>query len=84
MAVKIRLREWAKKRSFYRLVVADSRAARDGAFIDNLGIYNLIAEPAELKIDEERALDWLQRVPSPIQQRRVEEDWSDGEICRIP
>ncbi|MDI9485781.1 MAG: 30S ribosomal protein S16 [Bacillota bacterium] len=66
MAVKIRLKRMgAKKRPFYRLVVADSRAARDGAFIDTLGIYNPIAEPAELKIDEEKALDWLQKGAQP-------------------
>ena len=66
MAVKIRLKRMgAKKRPFYRLVVADSRAARDGAFIDTLGFYNPIAEPVELKIDEEKALDWLQKGAQP-------------------
>ncbi|NMB20441.1 MAG: 30S ribosomal protein S16 [Firmicutes bacterium] len=66
MAVKIRLKRMgAKKRPFYRLVVADSRAARDGAFIDTLGFYNPIADPVELKIDEEKALDWLQKGAQP-------------------
>ena len=66
MAVKIRLKRMgAKKRPFYRLVVADSRAARDGAFIDTLGFYNPIAEPVEIKIDEEKALDWLQKGAQP-------------------
>lgn len=56
MAVRIRLKRMgAKKRPFYRLVVADSRAARDGAFIDTLGYYNPVAEPVELQIDEEKA-----------------------------
>lgn len=66
MAVKIRLKRMgAKKRPFYRLVVADSRAARDGAFIDVLGFYNPISEPVELKIDEEKAIDWLQKGAQP-------------------
>ncbi|MCK9526021.1 MAG: 30S ribosomal protein S16 [Limnochordia bacterium] len=66
MAVKIRLKRMgAKKRPFYRLVVADSRAARDGAFIDTLGFYNPIAEPVELKIDEEKTIDWLQKGAQP-------------------
>ncbi|NLL41985.1 MAG: 30S ribosomal protein S16 [Firmicutes bacterium] len=66
MAVKIRLKRMgAKKRPFYRLVVADSRAARDGAFIDTLGFYNPIAEPVELEIDEAKALDWLQKGAQP-------------------
>jgi small subunit ribosomal protein S16 len=61
MAVKIRLRRMgAKKRPFYRLVVADSRAPRDGRFIETLGYYNPCVEPAELKIDSDRAAHWLQ------------------------
>jgi len=60
MAVKIRLRRMgAKKRPFYRLVVADSRAPRDGRFIETLGYYNPCVEPNELKIDNERAAHWL-------------------------
>ncbi|MDI9442341.1 MAG: 30S ribosomal protein S16 [Firmicutes bacterium] len=66
MAVRIRLKRMgAKKRPFYRLVVADSRAARDGAFIDTLGYYNPVAEPVELQIDEEKALDWLRKGAQP-------------------
>lgn len=66
MAVKIRLKRMgAKKRPFYRLVVADSRAARDGAFIDTLGHYNPISDPQELQIDEEKALEWLQKGAQP-------------------
>lgn len=49
----------AKKRPFYRLVVADSRAPRDGRFIETLGYYNPCVEPAELKINEDRATYWL-------------------------
>ena len=66
MAVKIRLKRMgAKKRPFYRLVVADSRAARDGAFIESIGYYNPIAKPAEIEIDEEKALDWLRKGAQP-------------------
>lgn len=66
MAVRIRLKRMgAKKRPFYRLVVADSRAARDGAFIESIGYYNPIAEPAEIEIDEEKALDWLRKGAQP-------------------
>ncbi|BDI32404.1 30S ribosomal protein S16 [Capsulimonas corticalis] len=60
MAVKIRLRRMgAKKRPFYRVVVADSRAARDGRFIETLGYFNPCVEPSEVKIDGERAVYWL-------------------------
>ena len=56
MSVKIRLRRMgAKKRPFYRLVVADSRRARDGRFIETLGYYNPCVEPVELKINDARA-----------------------------
>ena len=60
MAVRIRLRRMgAKKRPFYRLVVADGRAARDGRFIETLGYYNPCVEPAELKVNQERVQYWL-------------------------
>ena len=60
MSVKIRLRRMgAKKRPFYRVVVADSRASRDGRFIETLGYYNPCVEPSELKIDNERAIYWI-------------------------
>jgi len=60
MAVKIRLRRMgAKKAPFYRIVVADSRYPRDGRFIEELGYYNPLAEPAELKIDSEKAKKWI-------------------------
>jgi len=49
----------AKKRPFYRLVVSDSRFPRDGRFVEELGYYNPIAEPPVIKIDEEKALQWL-------------------------
>lgn len=60
MAVKIRLKRMgAKKAPFYRLVVADSRAPRDGRFIEEIGYYNPLTQPAQVKIDEEKALKWL-------------------------
>ena len=56
MAVKIRLRRMgAKKAPFYRVVVADSRSPRDGRFIEEIGYYNPVAQPAEIKINEEKA-----------------------------
>lgn len=60
MAVKLRLKRMgAKKKPFYRVVAADSRSPRDGRFIENVGTYNPITEPAEVKIDEEVAMKWL-------------------------
>jgi small subunit ribosomal protein S16 len=66
MAVKIRLkRTGAKKQPHYRIVVADSRAPRDGRFIEELGYYNPLTDPAEFKINEEKAAMWLQRGAQP-------------------
>lgn len=60
MAVKLRLKRMgSKKKPFYRIVAADSRSPRDGRFIENVGTYNPITEPAEVKIDEEVAMKWL-------------------------
>ena len=58
--VKIRLKRMgAHKKPFYRVVVADSRAPRDGRFIEEIGYYNPLTNPAEIKIDEEKALKWM-------------------------
>lgn len=66
MAVKIRLRRMgAKGKPFYRMVVADSRSPRDGRFVDMLGYYDPRTEPATIKIDEDKALVWLQRGAQP-------------------
>ncbi len=66
MAVKIRLKRMgAKKRPFYRLVVADSRSPRDGRFIEEIGFYNPIADPAEVKINDEKAIQWLKNGAQP-------------------
>ena len=60
MAVKLRLKRMgAKKRPYYRIVAADSRSPRDGRFIETVGTYNPIMEPAEININEEVALKWL-------------------------
>ena len=60
MAVKMRLtRMGAKKAPFYRVIVADSRSPRDGRFIEEIGYYNPLTEPAEIKIDAEKAKKWL-------------------------
>lgn len=64
--VKIRLRRMgAKKAPFYRIVVADSRAPRDGAFIEEIGYYNPLTDPAEIKVDAESAAKWLKTERSP-------------------
>ncbi|CEA02789.1 30S ribosomal protein S16 [Lysinibacillus sp. BF-4] len=66
MAVKIRLKRMgAKKSPFYRIVVADARAPRDGRQIETVGTYNPLTQPATLKIDEEKALKWLANGAKP-------------------
>jgi small subunit ribosomal protein S16 len=60
MAVKIRLRRMgAKKAPFYRVVVADSRYPRDGRFIEEIGTYNPLTDPATVNIDAEKAKKWI-------------------------
>ena len=64
--VKIRLRRMgAKKAPFYRVVVAESKYARDGRFIEEIGTYNPLVEPAEIKIDSERADYWIKNGAQP-------------------
>ena len=66
MAVKIRLnRMGAKKNPFYRIVVADSRAPRDGRFIEVLGNYDPSQNPAVVNVDEEKVLDWMRKRAQP-------------------
>ncbi len=66
MAVKIRLTRLGDKKSpFYRVVVADSRAPRDGKFIDVLGTYNPLTDPAEIKINADKAQKWLKNGATP-------------------
>ncbi|AFM22153.1 MAG TPA: 30S ribosomal protein S16 [Acetomicrobium flavidum] len=71
MVVRIRLaRHGRKKRPFYRLVVADSRSPRDGKFIEMIGSYNPLTDPAEVKVDEERAIYWLKVGAQPSDTAR--------------
>ncbi len=66
MAVKIRLaRHGAKKRPFYRIVVADSESPRDGRFLENVGTYNPLQEPAEVTLKADRVHYWLQQGAIP-------------------
>ena len=68
MAVKIRLRRMgAKKSPFYRVVVADSRYPRDGRFIEQVGTYNPLTSPAEVKIDAEKAKTWIKNGAQPTE-----------------
>ena len=68
MAVKMRLRRiGAKKAPFYRVVVADSRYPRDGRFIEEIGYYNPLTEPAEIKIDADKAKTWLANGAQPTE-----------------
>ena len=66
MAVKMRLRRLgAKKAPFYRVIVADSRSPRDGRFIEEIGYYNPLTNPAEIKIDAEKAKKWIANGAQP-------------------
>lgn len=72
MAVKIRLKRMgAKKAPFYRVVVADSRFPRDGRFIEEIGTYNPITNPQEIKIDNEAAQKWMKNGAQPTDTVRA-------------
>ncbi len=72
MPVKIRLaRHGKKKQPFYHIVVADSRAPRDGKFIEKIGTYNPITNPASIEIDFDKALDWLHKGAIPTETCRA-------------
>ena len=72
MAVKIRLRRMgAKKAPFYRVVVAESRYARDGRFVEEIGTYNPLVDPEEVKIDLEKAADWMAKGAQPTDTVKV-------------
>lgn len=72
MATKIRLKRMgAKKAPFYRVVVADSRSPRDGRVIEEIGYYNPVKQPAEIKVDEEKALRWLNTGAQPSETVRA-------------
>lgn len=72
MAVKIRLTRMGDKKSpFYRVVVADARVARDGQYIEQIGTYNPLKNPAEVKIDNELANKWLKNGAVPTETTRT-------------
>ena len=71
MAVKIRLKRiGAKKAPIYRVVVADERAPRDGKFIEEIGYYNPLTDPVEIKINAEKATKWLSNGAQPTETVR--------------
>ena len=64
--VKIRLKRMGmKKHPFYRIVVADERSPRDGRFIEEIGFYDPMKQPAEIKVDNEKAADWMKKGAQP-------------------
>lgn len=70
--VKIRLRRLgAKKAPFYRIVVADSRYPRDGRFIEEIGTYNPLCDPVEIKVDGERVQQWIKNGAQPTDTVRA-------------
>ncbi len=72
MAVKIRLTRMGDKKSpFYRVVVTDSRKARDGEYIEKLGTYNPLVTPAEIKLDADRTKYWLSTGAQPTETART-------------
>lgn len=72
MAVKIRLKRiGAKKTPFYRVVVADSRSPRDGRFIEEIGTYNPLTDPVEVRIDADAAKKWLSNGAQPTETVRA-------------
>lgn len=72
MSVKIKLRRMgAKKKPFYRIVVADARSPRDGKFIEEIGYYNPMVEPAEIKLDNEKVQKWKANGAQPTNKVRA-------------
>ena len=72
MAVKIILKRiGAKKAPFYRVVVADERSPRDGKFIEEIGYYNPLTDPVDIKINAEKATKWLQNGAQPTETVRT-------------
>ncbi|MBR5501041.1 MAG: 30S ribosomal protein S16 [Clostridia bacterium] len=70
--LKIRLRRiGAKKAPFYRIVVAESRYARDGRFVEEIGTYNPLVDPAEIKVDLAKAEDWMKKGAQPTDTVKV-------------
>ena len=94
MATKIRLQRHGKKgKPFYHLVIADSRAKRDGRFIEDLGFYNPLDNPSTVDIDVEKAVSWLDKGAQPSERAQkileISGAWSQwmstkGEVVPIP
>jgi len=84
LAVKFRLSRYgAKKRPFYRIVVADSQYPRDGRFIENVGTYNPITDPVEIALDKEKIKEWYSKGARPT--RTVENIFKkEGVLKEIP
>ena len=88
MAVKLRLKRMgAKQKPFYRIVAADARSPRDGRFIETVGTYNPVANPAEVKIDKELVLKWLNNgaqptdtVASLLKKEGIMKEFKDSKI----
>ncbi|WP_142414433.1 30S ribosomal protein S16 [Hathewaya massiliensis] len=81
MAVKIRLKRMgAKKAPFYRVVVADSRAPRNGKFIEEIGYYNPTTEPVTFKVDEDKAAQWIKNGAQPSDT--VKKLFNKAGICK--
>ena len=72
MSVKIRLKRMGmKKQPFYRVVVADERSPRDGRFIEEIGYYNPMTQPADIRIDATKAADWIKKGAQPTDTARI-------------
>ena len=70
--VKIRLKRMGmKKHPFYRIVVADERSPRDGRFIEEIGYYDPMKQPALIKVDNDKAADWLKKGAQPTDTVRI-------------
>ncbi|HIU12367.1 MAG TPA: 30S ribosomal protein S16 [Candidatus Onthocola stercorigallinarum] len=88
MAVKLRLKRMgAKQKPFYRIVAADARSPRDGRFIETVGTYNPVAQPAEVKIEKELALKWLNNgaqptdtVASLLRKEGIMKEYKDSKV----
>lgn len=72
MSVKIRLKRMGmKKKPFYRVVVSDERSPRDGRFIEEIGIYDPMTSPAQIRIDTEKADAWIKKGAQPTDTVRI-------------
>ena len=70
--VKIRLKRMGmKKNPFYRVIVADERSPRDGRFVEEIGYYDPMQKPSVIKIDKEKALDWMKKGAQPTDSVRI-------------